>query len=326
MKEVVIKCENISKQYRLGVYSSQTVGQDFSRWWAKVRGKEDPFLKVGVENKLNTVDGDFVWALKDIDIDVGQGEVLGIIGQNGAGKSTLLKLLSKVTTPTLGTIKIKGKIASLLEVGTGFHPELTGRENVYLNGAILGMTKSEIKRKFDEIIDFSGIDKYVDTPVKRYSSGMYVRLAFAVAAHLDPDILIVDEVLAVGDVEFQRKSIGKMKDVSANSGRTVIFVSHNMGAINSLCNRCIYMANGKVHSTGVTSSIVSEYLKHSSEGFQINTFKWDRDSAPGDNVARILAFRFIDENQELINVIDTETTFGLEVIYEIHDNILKFKP
>lgn len=243
----VIKVENLSKQYRLGEIGTGTLSHDINRWWHKVRGKEDPYLKIGEAND-RTAKGtsDYVWALQDINFEVKAGEVLGIIGRNGAGKSTLLKILSKTTTPTTGSIKVKGRIASLLEVGTGFHPELSGRDNIFLNGAILGMTKKEIKSKFDEIVDFAGVERYIDTPVKRYSSGMYVRLAFAVAAHLEPEILIVDEVLAVGDAEFQKKCLGKMKDVSVNDGRTVLFVSHNMAAVSTLCTNGVYLKNGKV--------------------------------------------------------------------------------
>ena len=228
-----IEFNHISKQYRLGLVSTKTLTSDLNRWWQmNVLRKEDPYLKVGETNDRSKKGlSDFVWALKDIDFKVEQGDVVGIIGKNGAGKSTLIKLLSRVTTPTTGTIKARGRIASLLEVGTGFHSELTGRENIYMNGAILGMSKQEINRKLDEIVDFSGCERYIDTPVKRYSSGMMVRLGFAVAAHLDPEILVVDEVLAVGDAEFQKKAIGKMQDVSQGEGRTVLFVSHNMGSI-----------------------------------------------------------------------------------------------
>ena len=243
----VIKVEQLSKQYRLGLVGSGTFREDSIRWWAKLRGKDDPFLQVGSVNDRTIQDtAKFVWSLKDINFDVQQGDVLGIIGRNGAGKSTLLKILSKVTAPTTGSVKVKGRIASLLEVGTGFHPELTGRENIFLNGAILGMRNNEIKRKFDEIIAFAGVEKYIDTPVKRYSSGMYVRLAFAVAAHLESEILIVDEVLAVGDSEFQQKCLGKMGDISRNDGRTILFVSHNILAINSLCKTGLMLNNGQV--------------------------------------------------------------------------------
>lgn len=261
MSDIVIKAENIGKLYKLGEIGTGTISHDLNRWWARVRGKEDPFAKIGQMNDRTTKgSNDWVWALKDIDFEVKRGEVIGIIGRNGAGKSTLLKILSKVTTPSTGRIKLKGRIASLLEVGTGFHPELTGRENIYLNGAILGMTKSEIRSKFDEIVDFAGVERYIDTPVKRYSSGMYVRLAFAVAAFLEPEILIVDEVLAVGDAEFQKKCLGRMKDVSVNDGRTVLFVSHNMGAISNLCNKSILLRNGTLHSYGLTNKVLEEYI------------------------------------------------------------------
>src|ERR1700748_3255693 len=260
MSDIAIKIENLGKQYRLGEVGTGTISHDLNRWLAKIRGKEDPFSKIGESND-RTIKGksDYVWALKDINFEVKKGEVLGIIGRNGAGKSTLLKLLSKVTQPSTGQIKVNGRIASLLEVGTGFHPEMTGRENIFLNGAIMGMTKKEIKRKFDEIVDFAGVERYVDTPVKRYSSGMYVRLAFAVAAHLEPEILIVDEVLAVGDAEFQKKCLGKMKDVSVNEGRTVLFVSHNMAAVQNLCDAAILMKHGTLEDSGSVSDIVSKY-------------------------------------------------------------------
>ncbi|MBZ9779450.1 ABC transporter ATP-binding protein [Psychroflexus sp. CAK8W] len=263
---IILTAQNISKQYRLGVVGTGTLSHDLNRWWASVRGKDDPYLKVGAENdRSKKAETDYVWALRDINFDVHDGDVLGIIGKNGAGKSTLLKILSRVTSPTTGSIKTKGRIASLLEVGTGFHPELTGRENIYLNGAILGMTKAEIKVKEEEIIDFSGCAMYIDTPVKRYSSGMRVRLAFAVAAHLEPDILVVDEVLAVGDAEFQKKAIGKMKDISGNDGRTVLFVSHNMAAVKSLCTRGIVLENGKIAFEGGTDECVDYYLKMGNE-------------------------------------------------------------
>lgn len=241
----VIQVENISKLYRLGQVGTGSIFHDVNRWWHGVRGKEDPYMRVGEENdRAKKGDGDYVWALKDINFEVAQGEVLGIIGRNGAGKSTLLKILSRTTAPTTGSIKVKGRIASLLEVGTGFHPELSGRDNILMNGTILGMTRAEIKSKFDEIVEFAGVARYLDTPVKRYSSGMYVRLAFAVAAHLESEILIVDEVLAVGDAEFQKKCLGKMKDVSEKQGRTVLFVSHNMQAIANLSTKLITMHNG----------------------------------------------------------------------------------
>jgi len=258
----VIKVENLSKQYRLGSVSTGTISHDINRWWHRIRGKEDPYLQIGETNdRSHKGDSDYVWALRDINFEVKHGEVLGIIGRNGAGKSTLLKILSRTTAPTTGSVKIKGRVASLLEVGTGFHPELSGRENIYLNGAILGMTKREIQTKFDEIVDFAGVERYIDTPVKRYSSGMYVRLAFAVAAHLEPEILIVDEVLAVGDAEFQKKCLGKMKDVSEREGRTVLFVSHNMAAVKSLCTKSLYISNGIISFHGDTEDGVSNYLK-----------------------------------------------------------------
>ncbi|WP_187260548.1 ABC transporter ATP-binding protein [Pontibacter beigongshangensis] len=256
-----IKVENLSKQYRLGEVGTGTISHDLNRWWHKIRGKEDPYLKLGeVNDRATKGTSDYVWALRDINFEVQQGEVLGIIGKNGAGKSTLLKLLSRVASPTIGTIKAKGRIASLLEVGTGFNNELTGRENVFLNGAILGMTKAEIKSKFDEIVAFSGTERYIDTPVKRYSSGMRVRLAFAVAAHLESEILIVDEVLAVGDAEFQNKAIGKMQDVASGEGRTVLFVSHNMASVAALCNRGLLLANGTVNALGEIHDIIGKYL------------------------------------------------------------------
>lgn len=259
-KEVLI-AEDVSKMYRLGLVSTKSLAHDLNRWWHTMRGNEDPYMKVGESNDRSVVgESDYVWALKDINFSISQGEAVGIIGRNGAGKSTLLKLLSQVTQPTTGQIKVRGRIASLLEVGTGFHPELTGRENIFLNGAILGMRKKEIARKLDEIIAFSGVERYIDTPVKRYSSGMYVRLAFAVAAHLESEILIVDEVLAVGDAEFQKKCLGKMGEVSKGEGRTVLFVSHNMHAIKTLCNRAIYMQNGTLRSDGPAALIVDQYL------------------------------------------------------------------
>ena len=262
-----IEFENISKQYRLGLVSTRTLSHDLNRWWqTSVLRREDPYLKIGDTNDRATRgDSEYVWALRDINFNVEQGDVVGIIGKNGAGKSTLLKLLSKVTTPTTGTIRARGRIASLLEVGTGFHGEMTGRENIYLNGAIMGMTKQEIDRKLDEIVDFSGCERYIDTPVKRYSSGMTVRLGFAVAAHLDPEILVVDEVLAVGDAEFQKKAIGKMQDITHGEGRTVLFVSHNMTAVKSLCKRGVILQNGLLVADGGVDEVVTRYLRGSNE-------------------------------------------------------------
>ena len=260
-KEIILKVENLSKQYRLGLIGTGTISHDLNRFLARIRGKEDPFLKVGDSNDRATKgNSQYVWALKDINFEVRKGEVLGIIGKNGAGKSTLLKILSKVTGPTIGSIKSNGRIASLLEVGTGFHPEMTGKENIFLNGAILGMTKKEIASKLNEIVKFSGCERYIDTPVKRYSSGMKVRLAFAVAAFLEPDILVVDEVLAVGDAEFQKKAIGKMQDISNTDGRTVLFVSHDMVAVQNLCKKGLLLSNGKIKAFGDVNDIIKEYL------------------------------------------------------------------
>jgi len=275
MSETAIKVEDLSKAYQIGQIGTGTVSRDIERFWTtKILKKEDPFLKIGETNDRTIKGGsDIVWSLKDINFEINQGDAVGIIGKNGAGKSTLLKLLSRVTSPTTGEIKVKGRIASLLEVGTGFHPELSGRENIYLNGAILGMRKKEITRKLDEIIDFSGVERYIDTPVKRYSSGMYVRLAFAVAAHLESEILIVDEVLAVGDAEFQKKCLGKMGDISKGEGRTVLFVSHNMAAVQNLCNRGIVMKNGSISYQGDVDKSIKEYLTESSSACSIIDIK-----------------------------------------------------
>ena len=260
MSNIVISVENLSKSYRLGQIGTGTLSRDLEVWWAKVRGKPNPLLKIGQTDHGNQ-DGQTLWALQDVSFQVQQGEVLGIIGRNGAGKSTLLKILSRVTAPTSGQVKVKGRIASLLEVGTGFHPELTGRENIFLNGAILGMSRQEVQRKFDEIVSFAEVEKFVDTPVKRYSSGMYVRLAFAVAAHLESEILLVDEVLAVGDAEFQKKCLGKIGDVATNEGRTIFFVSHNLGSIKSLCNICILLESGRIKFLGKTIDAINQYIK-----------------------------------------------------------------
>jgi len=255
-----IKVDHLSKAYQLGDFGTGTISRDLERFWARIRGKEDPFLRIGEVNDRTTKGtSDIVWSLNDLSFEVEQGDAVGIIGRNGAGKSTLLKVLSRVTSPTTGSVKIKGRIASLLEVGTGFHPELTGKENIFLNGAILGMRKAEIKRKFDEIVDFAGVERYVDTPVKRYSSGMYVRLAFAVAAHLESEILIVDEVLAVGDAEFQKKCLGKMGDVSRSEGRTILFVSHNMESVRSLCSKGLVLNNGEIVFNGEVNEAVQAY-------------------------------------------------------------------
>lgn len=257
-----LQFENISKQYRLGLVSSRTLSHDLNRWFQmNIRGKDDPYLKLSeLNDRAHHGSSDYVWALNDINLKVEQGDVLGIIGKNGAGKSTLLKILSKITSPTSGIIRAHGRIASLLEVGTGFHPEMTGRENIFMNGAIMGMTRAEIVRKMDEIVDFSGVERYLDTPVKRYSSGMIVRLGFAIAAHLEPEILVVDEVLAVGDAEFQRKAIGKMEQVSNNEGRTVLFVSHNLGAVQQLCRKLCVLKEGTVDYVGEVQEGIERYL------------------------------------------------------------------
>jgi lipopolysaccharide transport system ATP-binding protein len=292
---VVVKVENVSKKYQLGTVGTQSLKGDFHRWWSKMRGKEDPFAKIGDESQHQN--GDF-WALKDINFEINQGEAIGIIGKNGAGKSTLLKILSRITNPTTGSVKVKGRIASLLEVGTGFNPDLTGRENIYLNGAILGMTKREVKAKFDEIVDFSGVAKFIDTPVKRYSSGMYVRLAFAVAAHLESEILILDEVLAVGDAEFQKKCLGKMDDVAHKQGRTIIFVSHSIASVQQLCERGLLLNGGRIEMSGDIEKVANYYekeaLKNISSGIWINQNKEDF-----TQLAYIKSIEVLDSNNNL---------------------------
>lgn len=302
MSDIVIKVENLSKQYRLGSVGTGSFAHDLNRGWYRMRGKEDPYLKIGETNDRSTKGiSDYIWALKDINFEVKHGEVLGIIGRNGAGKSTLLKILSRTTSPTTGSVKIKGRVASLLEVGTGFHPELSGRENIFLNGAILGMSKQEIKSKFDEIVDFSGVERYIDTPVKRYSSGMYVRLAFAVAAHLDPEVLIVDEVLAVGDAEFQKKALGKMKDVSNKEGRTVLFVSHNLAAVKTLCTKGIVLEFGKISYIGLALNAVSYYQngQNASSSFD---FSETVEEAPGNENIRVLSFKVEPLSGDVITI------------------------
>lgn len=302
MSNTVIKVENLSKQYRLGNVGTGALAHDINRWWYRVRGKEDPYLKIGEANdRTQKGNSEYVWALRDINFEVKQGEVLGIIGRNGAGKSTLLKILSRTTAPTTGSVKIKGRVASLLEVGTGFHPELTGRENIFLNGAILGMTKKEIARKFDEIVDFAGVERYIDTPVKRYSSGMYVRLAFAVAAHLEPEILIVDEVLAVGDAEFQKKCLGKMKDVSERERRTVFFVSHNMAAVKQLCTKGIVLRNGGLAFSGNQYEAVS-YYQNAHQTNSCYVHEGDMNTAPGNEWVRILRFEVKSLHGDTISI------------------------
>ena len=314
MSDTVISIENVSKSYRLGAIGTGTFRGDLKRWWARQRGKPDPFQIIGEADHGNR-QGETIWALKDINLQVQQGEALGIIGRNGAGKSTLLKILSDVTAPTSGEVKIKGRIASLLEVGTGFHPDLTGRENTYLNGAILGMSRAEVNRKFDEIVDFSGIEKFIDTPVKRYSSGMYVRLAFAVAAHLEPEILIVDEVLAVGDAEFQKKCLGKMGDV-AKEGRTVLFVSHNMVAVQSLCQRAIWLDAGQLKEQGDVSQIVANYLQSGQVKDNANERLWsDMAEAPGNETVRLHRISVQPEEGKPGDMIGMQMPLRIEVEY-----------
>jgi lipopolysaccharide transport system ATP-binding protein len=305
-----ITVENLSKIYRLGEIGTGTITKDIDRWFkTTVLGKEDPFLKIGESNdRTRKGNGDLVYSLQDVNFEINQGDAVGIIGRNGAGKSTLLKILSRVTTPTTGKINIKGRVASLLEVGTGFHPELTGRENIYLNGAILGMRKREIDRKLDEIIEFSGVERYIDTPVKRYSSGMYVRLAFAVAAHLESEILIVDEVLAVGDAEFQKKCLGKMGDVSKGDGRTILFVSHNITAVNSLCNQTILLEHGKLVLNASTDSVINYYLRTGDR--RSNSVYWDcEETSPGNELVRVKSVRIKARDQK----ITVESPFDIEI-------------
>lgn len=321
MSDVVIKVQDVGKLYKLGEIGTGTISHDLNRWLARVRGKEDPFARIGQTNDRTTkANSDYVWALKDINFEVKQGEVLGIIGRNGAGKSTLLKILSKVTTPSTGKIKVKGRIASLLEVGTGFHPELTGRENIFLNGAILGMTKSEIKSKFDEIVDFAGVERYIDTPVKRYSSGMYVRLAFAVAAFLEPEILIVDEVLAVGDAEFQKKCLGRMKDVSRNDGRTVLFVSHNMAMIEDLCDTGIVMINGNHSEKQAIKAITQKYWGDIA-ALNGKLSLECREDRVGSGDLRFVDILFINENKKPINIIRQGDKIVMQLKYKINQRV-----
>jgi lipopolysaccharide transport system ATP-binding protein len=305
MSDIILSIENVSKQYQLGTFGTGTIGRDVDRWFkTKVLGKEDPYLKIGVSNdRTSREKAEFVWALRDINFEVKRGEVLGIIGKNGAGKSTLLKLLSRVVSPTTGVIRSAGRMASLLEVGTGFHPELTGRENIFLNGAILGMTKAEIKRKLDEIIDFSGCALYIDTPVKRYSSGMTVRLGFAVAAFLDPEILVVDEVLAVGDFEFQRKAIGKMKEVSSQGGRTVLFVSHNMESIRALCSTGMVLQNGQSIFRGTANEAVDFYTQNEKEKLKIaNHLIWKKGEELGNEDIKMIEMKVSPLSGDVISI------------------------
>jgi lipopolysaccharide transport system ATP-binding protein len=316
----VIKIENLWKEYRLGVIGHGTLTHDLQSWWAKVRGKEDPNAKISpmLAGQEKQIEGDQFWALRDINLEVKQGDILGIIGKNGAGKSTLLKILSRVTAPTKGEVKIKGRIASLLEVGTGFHPELTGRENIFMNGAILGMSKQEIKAKLDEIVDFSGVENFLDTPVKRYSSGMMVRLAFAVAAHLEPEILVIDEVLAVGDAEFQKKCLGKMQDVS-RTGRTILFVSHQMAAIENLCSRCLVTAYGKTIFVGGVEEAIKCYLNSSQREFNGRKLP-DNIKRTGNQEIVFTGFAVEDEKGNQIEAVSSGKLVVLAFDYKINRN------
>ena len=324
MSTPIIQVQNISKLYHLGVIGTKSFKESVERLVYNAIGKKDKIKTIGA-NKLMIEANDpqsgpvpnSMWALKDISFSVQQGEILGIIGKNGAGKSTLLKILTRITEPTSGNAQLRGRVASLLEVGTGFHPELTGRENVFLNGTILGMRKKEIENKFADIVEFSGVSKYIDTPVKRYSSGMHVRLAFAVAAHLDPEILLIDEVLAVGDVEFQKKCLGKMEDV-AKEGRTVLFVSHNMAAISSFCTKLIYLKNGRIEAIGKTSSVVSKYLSDSDENSKDNLEQMKQRKGSGD--AKIKGFRILDKrSKQPLDIVLS----GQDIIFEISIAIKK---
>ena len=315
-----IEFNHVSKQYRLGLVSTQTLAHDIRRFWiTNVLGKEDPYLKIGETNDRTTKgESEYVWALKDIDFKIEQGDVVGIIGKNGAGKSTLLKLLSRVTGPTTGTIRAHGRIGSLLEVGTGFHPEMTGRENIFMNGAILGMSRAEIQSKLDEIIDFSGCARYIDTPVKRYSSGMTVRLGFAVAAFLEPEILVVDEVLAVGDAEFQKKAIGKMQDVSKGEGRTVLFVSHNMGSVRQLCNTGILLDKGTIAKKGVINEVIAEYVKASNA--ETLSAIWMRPEIENKDF-QVIAASFYNDRGEVTQSFTTEDDIILKLTVQIKKKV-----
>ncbi len=320
MKQLAIKAENISKQYRLGEVGTGTLSHDLNRFWSKMLGKEDPYLRIGDANdRAVKGESDYVWSLRDVNFEIEQGEAVGIIGRNGAGKSTLLKLLSKVTKPTIGSFKVNGRIASLLEVGTGFNPEMTGRENIYLNGAILGMRRAEITRKLDEIIDFSGVERYIDTPVKRYSSGMYVRLAFAVAAHLESEILIVDEVLAVGDAEFQKKCLGKMGDVSKGEGRTVLFVSHNLASVKSLCNSGIYLKNGTLNYSGSMDNTIAAYLNDTEGHFDMPLL--ERKDKIGNKKIEIKDIVFKNNKGDNVNEIFSGDYLKVEFHFNLNDDI-----
>ncbi|WP_224998855.1 ABC transporter ATP-binding protein [Cesiribacter sp. SM1] len=318
MSDIAIKVEQLSKRYRLGVVGTGTLSHDLNRWWYQLRGKEDPNLSIDDSHK-HIAGNQYVWALQDVDLEIRKGEVLGIIGRNGAGKSTFLKLLSRVTSPTSGIIKIHGRISSLLEVGTGFQPELTGRENIFLNGAILGMSRAEIRKKFDEIVAFSGISQFIDTPVKRYSSGMWVRLAFAVAAHLEADILIVDEVLAVGDAEFQKKAIGKMQNIVCNSPKTVLFVSHDMSAVRALCTSSVLLNGGRIEMQSSVDAVIARYLTAGiSEGRQVS---WNENNAPLGDGIRLHSLRIEDSQGTVSGSLSNTSNLIIRISYTLHQPI-----
>jgi lipopolysaccharide transport system ATP-binding protein len=321
---LAIKVENLSKAYQLGDFGTGTLSRDLERWWALRRGKEDPYLKIGETNdRASKGTSDIVWSLRDINFEIAEGDAVGIIGRNGAGKSTLLKVLSRITSPTSGSVKVKGRIASLLEVGTGFHPELTGKENIYLNGAIMGMKKREIKRKFDEIIDFAGVERYINTPVKRYSSGMYVRLAFSVAAYLESEILIVDEVLAVGDAEFQKKCLSKMGDVNKKGGRTVLFVSHNMLAVQSLCKKGIVLNNGYTEFEGDAYSAIEIYLKNLNSNNTNNLFKDKK--REGNGFIQFTNVHLTDTKGNAVTSVESGKDFQLILPYVVNNKDFDYR-
>jgi lipopolysaccharide transport system ATP-binding protein len=318
MSNLVINIDSLSKQYRLGVVNHGMLYKDLRSWWARKLGKEDPYRKIGtprLQIDERRIFGDRFWALKDISFDVRRGDRIGIVGRNGAGKSTLLKILSHITAPTKGEVRIKGRVASLLEVGTGFHPELTGRENVYLNGAILGMKKAEITRKFDEIVAFAEVEDFIDTPVKRYSSGMRVRLAFAVAAHLEPEILVVDEVLAVGDISFQKKCLNKMEGVSKEAGRTVLFVSHNLAAVRSLCERGIVLEEGREIFCGSAADAVVRYtelMRKNDQEVGVDGYQ---------SGAKLISAAILDKDEKAVTSVDLGEKFYIEMKYKVAEDV-----
>ncbi len=327
MGDTVIRIENVGKAYRLGAIGGATLREDVNRLWARLRGRPDPLAPLGPGSPSSSVPkgaNPLVWALREATVDIHQGEVVGLIGRNGAGKSTLLKILSRVTAPTTGEVRIKGRVASLLEVGTGFHPELSGRENVFLNGAILGMSRAEVRRKFDEIVAFAEVEQYIDTPVKRYSSGMYVRLAFAVAAHLEAEILLVDEVLAVGDAEFQRKCLGKMGEV-ARGGKTVVFVSHIMPSIQRLCNTALLLDHGRLVMRGEVDRVVAAYLNSGEESCVWKEWK-EPAAAPGDGLAKLISIGLRDSEGRRSGMLDVQRPFTIEMVFYNHVPGVKLVP